>query len=120
MSSHKVISDILHIPRDFHKLKNVSIYTLLKESGYFEIHSLISVEAIRMLLISEPKCYEEWLAYSKDKRCNSGWYFTQEEKHKYIVGYYPSRNKSSLSYEDPLEACSVFIKKEIENIRLCG
>lgn len=120
MNLHKVINSILHIPHDFHKLNNISIYTLLKESGYFEIYSLVSVEDIRVALVSEPWCAEEWLIYSEDKRCNSGWYFIKTKKHKYLVGYYPSGDRSCTMYDNHLDACAIFIKREIEDIRQQG
>lgn len=120
MNLHKVINNILHIPHDFHKSNNISIYTLLKESGYFEIYSLVSVEDIRAALVSEPWCVEEWLIYSEDKRCNSGWYFIKTKKHKYFVGYYPSGDGLCTTYDNHLDACAVFIKWEIEDIRQQG
>lgn len=119
MNFHKVISEILRIPRNFRLLGNVSVHTLLKESGYIDMHSLVSVGEIRAALVSEPECVGEWLAYSEDKRCKSGWYFTMTETHKYAVGYYPSGKESYTTYDDPIDACAAFIGKEIEDVRQC-
>ncbi|MFH1830519.1 MAG: hypothetical protein ABH871_07070 [Pseudomonadota bacterium] len=120
MNLQRVVRNVLHIPRNFRKLGNISVHTLLKEGGYFEVYSLVSVGDIRASLISEPQCIEEWLLYSEDKRCSSGWYFMQTEKHSYIVGHYPSDNKLNVTYDDSLDACADFIKKEIEDIRQSG
>ncbi len=78
-----------------------------------------SVEEIRAALVSEPECVKEWLVYSEDKRCESGWYFMQTEAHKYTVGYYPPGDKSCTIYDDLLDACAAFIGEEIEDIRQC-
>lgn len=120
MNLHKVIIEITHVPRNLHRLNSVSIYTLLKESGYFETHSLVSIGDIRAALELEPRCVEEWLVYSEDKRCDSGWYFMQTEKNKYVVDYYPPGDKAYITYDDPLDACAAFIMKEIEDIKQCG
>lgn len=120
MNLHKVISNILHIPRDFRGLNDVSVYNLLKESGYVGVDFLVSVEVIREALVSEPKCVEEWLVYSEDKRCKSGWYFIRTGKNRYEVGYYPPGDELCVTYEDPLDACAAFIKREIEDIKRCA
>lgn len=119
MNLCKIINKILHIPRDLHRLNNVSVYSLLRGSGYFEAYSLISTDDIKAALVSEPNCVDEWLVYSEDKRCDSGWYFMRKEKHEYVVGYYPPYNGSCTTYSTSLDACAVFIKKEIEDIRCC-
>lgn len=122
MNSYKTIEKIVHIPRDFYSQNNVSIYTLIKDSGYIEKHhNDVFVEDIREILALDPKCIDEWLIYSENKRCDYGWYFNRTEKHKYVVGYHPSDTKSNVvTYDDPLNACTDFIKKEIEDIRRRG
>jgi hypothetical protein len=120
MNLDELVRNIIHIPRDFRRLNDVSVYTLLRRSGYFSSGSIVSVEAIRGALASEPKCVEDWLTYSEDKRCKSGWYFIQTGKNKHTVGFYPTDGKSPITYDDPLDACAVFIGKEIEDIGLSG
>lgn len=114
MNLYKVISKIVHIPRRLH---DMSVYSLLMESGYFEVYSLISPDDIKEVLASELNCIDEWQTYSENKRCSSGWYFMKKEKHKYIVSYYPPYKGACKIYTTPLDACAAFIKKEIEDIR---
>lgn len=41
MEKSRTIKDIIFLPYRFYKDGNVSAYSLLKESGYFEIHNQI-------------------------------------------------------------------------------
>jgi len=55
---------------------------------------------------------------SADKRSSSGWYIVQNKKGKYVVGYSPLKPDVQMTeYDDIKEACSIFIKREIEEIR---
>ena len=47
----EIINKIIQIPNDFHSQKNKSLQTLLKESGYYDIHEQISVDAIIEILM---------------------------------------------------------------------
>ncbi len=64
------------------------------------------------------KSIEYWLAWSENRRSDSGWYFTKGEDGQYVVGYYPQRNGfKEIEFSDKFNACTAFIKKEIESIR---
>lgn len=119
MNLTEVIAKLIHLPREFKMRGNVSIFSLLKESGYFEVHNLISPEEIRSALAIEPEYVDEWLAYSEDKRTSQGWYFLRDEGGGYVVGYFNSLSGDKLrtKYVDQLEACTNFIKKEVDTIR---
>ena len=106
------------MPSRFYTERNVSIYALLKETGYFELHNEISESNIYEVLIQHPECINQWLSWSEDKRSSSGWYFKQDEDGKYIVGFFPTSKDFNVNiYSDKTEACAVFIKREIEDIR---
>jgi len=94
------------------------MYSLLKESGYFEMYEQVSEADITEGLNKHPECINDWLMVSEDKRTSSGWCFTQNGNEKYTVGYYPATANFRLTtYTDAKEACAAFIKREIENIR---
>jgi hypothetical protein len=115
------VIDLIYIPRKFEDLGNVSMYSLLSDSGYFEAHSQISESIIREALRAHPDMVDEWMRFSEDKRTNAGWYFRPTHR-GYEVGYF-SRAPSSIrsaEYSDRTEACAVFIKNEIEEIRIKG
>ncbi|HNO71685.1 MAG TPA: hypothetical protein PKO16_07945 [Bacteroidia bacterium] len=118
MNTNNLIKSILSLPEKFHTIRNVSIYSLLKETGYFEIHGQINEAIIIDELNKHPEYINHWLNWSDDKRTTSGWYFKQNENGKYVVGYSPASEQSKqMEYFDLKEACAVFIKREIEEIR---
>ncbi len=114
-----IIKKIIFLPRAFNSLMNKSVFELLKESGYFELHTSISENTIRKHLEKHPECVNEWMSYSEDKRSSSGYYLQNNEK-KYIVGYLDDKTKKQIKKEfsNGIKACAVFIKKEVESIRL--
>lgn len=118
MNTKDTVNKILSIPREFNNLRNTSIYSLLKESGYFETYNQVKEVDIAEALKKQPECITDWLMWSEDKRSSSGWYLKQNEFGKYTVGYFPERKDFKLTeYSDLTEACAVFIKREIEEIR---
>ena len=118
MEKDQIIKSILRLPEIFYTEQNKSIYSLLKKTGYFESFTEVNEKDIFDLLIQHPEYIKLWLNWSEDKRSSSGWYFKGSEDRKYIVGYYPDNGEIKLSeYTNAAEACSVFIKREIEEIR---
>lgn len=97
----------------------MSIYNLLKETGYFEMHDQVSDDSIQKMLNHHPDCIDEWIIYSQNKRTSSGWYFKQEGKDSYIVGYFGGTDSENvqLRFADRIAACAAFIKRESEDIR---
>ena len=118
MKKDYVINNIIYLLDKFYKLGNISIYSLLKESGYFELYNQISELEISVMLIQHSKCIDQWLSWSENKRNSSGWYFKQKEDGKYIVGYFPTKEDlKTTEYFEIIEACAAFIKREVEDIR---
>lgn len=113
-----VAAQIITIPRTFTELGNVSIYSLLERTGYFDVPDHISEADIRAALVCCPECIEEWMQYSEGKR-TSGWYITLD-KPRYEVGYVSENGHCAKQayYDNEMDACATFIKHEIENIRL--
>jgi ribosomal protein L36 len=98
---------------------NKSIFELLEETGYFQVHSKISEEVIEKQLKKYPEYVNEWISYSEDKRGDSGYYIKREGK-IYIIGYLDKQGKIQIlkKTNNRVNACAIFIKKEIEDIRL--
>jgi hypothetical protein len=107
------------LPREFHSLGNVSVFSLLKATGYFELYDQISEADIGAALTRRPECVDAWMQYSEDKRTPSGWYFTSNDEGCYEVAYlanaYTRTNR--VQYDDAIKACASFIKHEVESIR---
>jgi hypothetical protein len=114
-----IATQIVTLPRTFHILGNVSVFALLKATGYFGLHDQISQGDIRGALLRCPECIQEWLQYAEDKRTPSGWYVTQNDEGCYETGYIANvRTRTNrVQYENAIDACAAFIKHEIESIR---
>jgi len=55
-----VIQSIIYLPFEFGH-QNKSLYTLLQESGYFELYNQINDERLLEILKQHPKSIEYWL-----------------------------------------------------------
>jgi len=118
MKNNFIIKEILFLPVKFHT-ENISIYSLLKQSGYFEIYDDIQEIDILKALLKYPESIESWLLLSENKRTSSGWFFYQNENGKYVVDHFPTeRDSENIEYTDIREACAFFIKRKIEDIRI--
>ena len=111
MSTTALIASVCSLPRDFHSVGTKSVVTLLREAGYFDRHTDVSLDAVRAHLMAKPELVEDWITYSADKRTSSGWYLLEDG----TVGYYPAGPKSS--YKDIVTACAEFIIWEVADIR---
>jgi hypothetical protein len=119
MDLQQTIRDIILLPKKFYSQSNNSMDSLLKESGYFEVHDKIQVNDIAKILNEYSENIEDWSILSENKRTDSGWYFKKNKSGKYIVGYFSQNSNSHpAEYTDMKEACAAFIKLEIENIRM--
>ena len=118
MNTETIISSIVNLPDRFYNIGNISIYLLLKETGYFEKHNEVNEANILQYLVNHTEYVNQWLCWAEDKRSSSGWYFKESEDRKYIVGYFPVKEDyTPVEYSDINEACTAFIKREIEDIR---
>jgi hypothetical protein len=117
MDIQHIVKKIIFIPKRFYSDGKDSVYSLLKESEYFEFYNSIYTKDIYAMLMQYPDCLNDWLQYSSDKRSSCGWYLKQDRNKKYIVGYMSSNQNKITEHSNTIEACSYFIKQEIEDIR---
>ena len=115
---NNTIAGVIHLAKKFSEVSDVNIYSLLKDTGYFELHDLVSEAAIRDAILRSPECINQWYSFSEDKRSSAGWYFRRDND-SYMVGFISSNSKAipSIRYADQAEACASYIKREIEDIR---
>lgn len=121
MDLTNVIKKIIFLPIEFGKPNNhQSIHSLLKETGYFDVHDKVTESTILQELINHLNCVERWLAWSENKRSANGWYFLKKDEDRYVVGNIDSHGKKSeyFEFDDVVKTCSIFIKREIETIRV--
>jgi hypothetical protein len=112
-----IVKKVINIPKEFNSSGNISVNNLLIQTGYIEVFNQIGKEEIKKELINNPSYISEWLSWSEDKRTTSGWYFKDNENGSYSVGYFSDKIGKEEIYSDINEACSIFIKNEIEEIR---
>jgi hypothetical protein len=114
-----IAKHIVTLPRTFHSLGNISIFSLLEETGYLELHNQVSLSDIRNAFARDLACVQEWMQYIDDQRCSSSWYFLLNDEGLYEV--YDSNTDPTRSnqvvYENAMDACAAFIKYQIESIR---
>jgi hypothetical protein len=122
VSKSDMVAQVVTLPRRFHSLGNVSMFSLLEATGYLGLHDQISEEDIRAALARCTECIQEWVQYSEDKRTSSGWYVMENDEGCYEVGYVTERGdrQRRVVYDKLVDACAAFVKREIENIRLLG
>src|SRR6476646_6091448 len=108
-----IATEIVTIPQRMHSTDK-SPFTLLKQTGYFELRDQISVSDIREALAHNAACVQEWMQYIDDQRCSSSWYFVLNDEGLYQVGFYDSNTDPARSnqvvYENAMDACAAFIK----------
>ena len=114
-----VTSRVIRIPRELLNRGNKSMFSLLKDSGYFEAHDQITKEALQDALLFDRESVHDWLQYSDDKRTTSGLYFKEGVPGTYIIGYFPNTagNMKKMIFNNEVIACATYIKFEIEGIR---
>ena len=118
MSKKDIIIKIINLPHSFYNLRTVSIYSLLEDTDYFQVHDQISVNDISEELNNNPNVINDWLIWSENKRVDIGWFF-QINKGQYLVGYLANGKATKTeTYLDKIYACATFIKHEVENVRI--
>lgn len=118
MNANNIAKEIIRLPETYYALGNISIYSLLKKTGYFEVYNQLDEIIILQEIINNPHCINQWLEWSNNKRTTPGWYFKKIKSTEHIVGYFNLVNNSNLrKYSNSNEACAAFIKREIEEIR---
>jgi hypothetical protein len=118
MRIQDIIVKLIHLPKSFHS-SDLSMYELLKQTGYFDVYNQVSEAGIYDTLVRYPECVDEWIAYSEDKRTSSGWYMKKKKDTLYEVGYISNTTDGNVAtmYVDRIGACAAFIKHELEDIR---
>jgi hypothetical protein len=119
-----MVAEIVTLPRRFHKQRDKSMVTLLQETGYFELHDLVTENDIHVALVKDPDCVPEWIQLSEDQRTSSGWYISRNDEGLFEVGFFDinadPHSSNRVQYENVIDACAAFIKHDIELIRIVG
>ncbi len=118
MDAKSVAFKVIHLPKNYYTEKNSSLFTLLNETGYFDLDNHLDEDNFVSSLKQYPECINDWLIWSDNKRTRIGWYFGIGADQNYFVGYFPNDIiRPEKIFNDGNEACAYFIKQEIESIR---
>lgn len=120
MDLKDVIKKIILLPVDFNATgNNKSICSLLRDTEYYETYNTVTENAIELELTNQTQYIAPWLIWSENKRSNNGWYFLKKKNNKFVVGYLRPDGKveMNIEFDNSIEACAHYIKKEIESIR---
>ena len=112
-----VIAKVCAIPSDFRR-NDATIRSLAEASGYEPARDAVTVETLQTHLKAHPDQVEAWLAYSEDKRVESGWYLETRPARGFVLGYYQSGKGMGRQehFPDAARACAEFIKKEMDSL----
>jgi hypothetical protein len=113
-TSSAISNAVARIAVDLRAQADVSPVELVRASGYLQDSMSVTIETIRAVLATHPDWVAAWLAYSQDKRTDSGWYVTQDGASGCLVGYYPGAEPDR--FHDCVHACAVFVDHEIADI----
>lgn len=122
MDKNQVISNVCRLCVDYKTVGKMSINDWVRASGWLLHRGSISLDDIKAFLKAAPELVDGWLLYSEDKRCDSGWYFTNDEMPGYFaVGHFGSNTGMTdvTKYRDSVEACANFILKEFNSFQIC-
>lgn len=116
-SEEQLADDLASLAGRYKSQEELSIYEMLKRTGYIERRGSLTVEAIRKALARSPEHLCEWLEYSADKRSGGGWYI-RGENGQFEVGNLDAdaRVAERRSYSNVEEACADFIRRELDQI----
>jgi len=117
MRGTRVVAAIVGIARNLKAHGNSSFRALLDLSGF--TGGEITQKELRDAITANSTVVEDWLAYSEDKRVDSGWYF-RERAGGYEVGHMgrDGTTTESRRFEQCEDACAYFIQLEIRSARL--
>jgi len=114
----KTCETVVRMPRTLVVRGDVSPYGLVENSGYFDRHVEITPDLLRLVLSGDPTLVDDWLEYSENRRTSAGWYLCRTTT-GFGVGFLggDGRKVDEHTYVDGIEACAVFIKNELEEMR---
>ena len=118
LPSMATVEAICRMPEDFTRRGDVSMITLLKESGHLNSPGELTEEVLRQYIGAHPEVMESWIGLSQDQRTSESWYVLRpewaESRGSWIVGFYPGG--PSKSYSNGVDACAAFIKRYVDDL----
>ena len=114
---NKALKAVCQMPRDFQERGDVSMVTLLKESGYPQIAESITEHLLEVYLEKHPDLIDAWVRNSEDTRGSPDWYLSKPtgSDKQWIVGFFPDGPTRRFSQRG--QACAFYVKRYLETLR---
>ena len=115
-SVSKAVKAVCHMPRDFQESGNVSMVTLLKESGYLQIAENITEQLLKAYFEQHQDLINAWLRNSEDTRSSPNWYFSKpnDQNRQWVVSFFPDGTTHRFSHA--AQACAFYVKQYLETL----
>jgi hypothetical protein len=113
-----IVEALCRIPLDFRERGDVSVATLLEQSGY--VHTQVELDDIAQHVRAHPDLVAIWLRFSADQRSTPSWYLlspgeTFRGVRGWAVGIYPGAPPTR--FDDEVAACAFFVRQWAEQVR---
>ncbi len=109
---------ICRMPENFTRRGDVSMITLLKESGHLNNPGQLTEEVLRPYIRAHPEVIDSWTGLSEDQRASECWYVLRpesaESRDSWMVGFHPGGPRKS--YSNAVDACAAFIKRYVDDL----
>lgn len=114
---NKALKAVCQMPRDFQERGDVSMVTLLKESGYTQIAESITEHLLEVYFERRPDLIDAWVRNSEDTRGSPDWYLSKPtgSDKQWIVGFFPNGPTRRFSHRG--QACAFYVKRYLETLR---
>jgi hypothetical protein len=120
MLSDEVLSRICRLPQEFRHRGDVSMVTLVRDSGYLRSPDAVTEESLERFFSENPDTIDPWLLESMDQRCAPAWYFIEPsgDSREWTVGYLTAQGQRTREtfYSDGAKACAFFVRRWLDFI----
>ncbi|GJM26793.1 MAG: hypothetical protein DHS20C16_32080 [Phycisphaerae bacterium] len=115
----ETIANVMYIPRKMKTHQNVSLNSLVENSGFLDLHEDVAEQGMREFIAQHPETIEEWECFSQDQCGSPAWFFAREKDGTFQLGWFSDTiGMSQLeSYKSGAEACSKFVIRTLKKIR---
>jgi hypothetical protein len=118
MATSSVVEAVCKLASEFRRRDDISIVTLLQQSGYVESPELVTEESVKAYLRQHPELIDSWAILSDDQRSSGTWYLNAphaaDPNVQWAVGFYPGT--ASVEYLDGPTACAAFIVRYVGRV----
>ncbi len=115
-SLEETIEHMFGLPAELRLRGQISLVLLAEGTGYLRHQDAIDAVRLQAALRGRAGLVDFWLAYSKEKQADWGWFFEGPDQGVYLVGRRKYSIEGPRQLTDPEEACAHFIKGEFDSL----